>query len=192
MKKFALILLMATAVFSSCGVVNQSSAPSSRSIPTSFFNCSLGCSPSLVSSAMDRQDYYSNWRGISQYKILPLGKRHIKSIRTYDRVPYGGYTWQETSFLFDYRDRFFCIAFTQEFSNPDNARGRYNEIKSTLDSKYGVGESTQYGMRYGNPQGKCIMLTIVPTNQKEGAICGLYYMDEKIYKSSTAEAIDEL
>lgn len=191
MKKFALILLVASAIISSCGVINQSSSTSSRSIPTSFFNCPLGCTPSFVNSTMDRFDY-GNWGSVSRYKLLPLGKRQIKSARTYDRVPYGGYTWQETSFLFDYRDHFFCIAFTQEFSNPDNARSRFNDIKSTLDNKYGVGESIQDGVRYGNPQGKCIILSIVSIPQKDGEVCCLYYLDEKIYRISTAKATDEL
>ena len=194
MKRLVLSLFVATALISSCGVMNQSATSSSRGIPTTFFNCALGTSPSFVGSAMDRLDYYSNWGGLSTYKVAPLGKRKIKETKTYNRVSYGGYTWQETTFLFDYRDRFFCIAFTQDFSNPDNARARFNEIKSTLDDKYGLGEKTQYGVRYGNPQGKCILLAVVPTSGKnaDGAMCGLYYMDEKIYQTSTAAATDEL
>lgn len=185
---------MVTALITSCGVINQSSISSTRGIPSTFFNCALGSSPSLVNSAMDRLDYYGNWGGLSSYKVAPLGKRKIKEVRSYNRVPYGGYTWQETTFLFDYRDRFFCIAFTQDFSNPDNALTRYSEIKSTLDSKYGAGEKTQYGVRYGNPQGKCVLLSVVPTTSKngDGAMCGLYYMDERIYQTSTAAATDEL
>lgn len=194
MKRFIIYLLMVTALITSCGVMNQSSSVSNKGIPTSFFNCSFGYTPSYVNSAMDRLDYYGGWGGFSSYQMKPLGKRKIKEVMSYGSIPYGGFTWQEATFLFDYRDRFFCISFTQEFGNPDNATARYDEIKSTLDNKYGLGEITQFGVRYGNPQGRCILLSIVPTAGKNGsgAICGLYYLDEKIYQTSTAAATDEL
>ena len=192
MRRLIVILYMAAALLSSCGVVKQSGVSSTRGIPSTFFNCALGSTPSFVNFTMNRQYYYGNRGGASRYKLLPLGKRQIKSGMTYDGVPYGGYTWQEASFLFDYRDRFFCMAFMQEFSNPDYARLRFNDIKSTLDTKYGIGEAIQYGVRYGNPQGKCIILSIVPIPKKEGEVCCLYYMDEKIYQTSTAAATEEL
>lgn len=192
MKRFAIILLIASALFTSCGVANQTASTIKKSIPATFFNCTLGSTESIVLSKMDRQDYYSNWRGIPAYKVLPLGKRKIKSQQTFDRVAYGGFTWQETTFLFDFRDRFFCIAFLQDFSNPDNARARYNDVKATLDGKYGIGQESQYGVVYGNPDGKCIRLAVVPVPEKSGAMCGLYYMDDTIYKTDTADATDEL
>ena len=140
---------------------------------------------------MNRQDYYLNWHRVDSYKFLPLGKRRIKTQRTYDNVAYGGYKWQAT-FLFDFRDRFFCIAFLQNFSNPDNARIRYNDVKSILDSKYGEGVESQDVVVYGNPDGECIRLAVIPVPEKSGAVCGLYYMDEEIYKVDTAAATDEL
>ena len=184
---------MAAALLSSCGVVKQSGVSSTRGIPSTFFNCALGSSPSLVISSVN-MDCYSNWGRLSFYELAPLGKRKIKEVRSYYQASFGAYTWQKTAFLFDYKDRFFCIAFTQEFSHSDGARSRYSEIKSTLDSKYGVGEQTQYGVRYGNPQGNCILLSVVPMADKngDGAMCGLYYMDERIYQTSTAAATDEL
>ena len=190
MKRLFVFLIATISLIASCGVISQSPVRSGKSIPTTFFNCTLGCNLSYVNSAMERLDYYSSW-GLSARQVLPLGKRKIKTWRSYSHVPYGGYTWQEASFLFDYRDRFFCIAFTQDFSTA-YAESRYNDLKATLDEKYGVGTTTEYGVLYGNPQGKCIVLAIVPHSDKEGAMCGLYYMDDKIYRTSTAEATDEL
>ena len=192
MRKITLILILASAFFTSCGIINQSVSTTRKSIPTSFFNCALGSNESIVRSTMDRQDYYNNWYGIPSYKVLPLGKRKIKSQQTYNRVSYGGYIWQDTAFLFDFRDRFFCIAFLQDFSNADNAKARYNDVKATLDAKYGVGQETQYGVVYGTPDAKCIRLAVIPIPEKSGAMCGLYYMDERIYKADTAAATDEL
>ena len=42
----------------------------------------------------------------------------------------GALTWKNVSFRYDYRDRFFCIAFSQEFVNEDTADARYEEKKT--------------------------------------------------------------
>ena len=184
MKKFFSLILMATALIS-CGVANQSST-AGKSIPTTFFHCTFGGKQYMVSKTMSRQGFYQDWYYNSYKALAPLGKRKIKSIDTYQRISYGGYTWNNVSFLYDYRDRFFCIAFSQEFANEDAAVARYKEIKNTLDEKYGSSQKTQHGVLYGNPQGKCIQLAL------NGTFCILYYLDEKIYQASTVAAINEL
>lgn len=192
MKRLTIILLLASSLFASCGIANKTTSTTEKSIPTTFFNCFLGNSESLVRNTMDRQDYFVNWQTIPLYKLSPLGNRRIKSQQTYSRIAYGGYTWQDASFLFDFRERFFSIAFLQDFSDPDDARTRYNEIKSTLDGKYGVGHDSQYGVVYGDLEGMCIRLAVVPVTGKDGVVLGLYYTNEQIYRIDTAAAIDEL
>ena len=87
---------------------------------------------------------------------------------------------------------FFCLAFFDLFSESEKGKERYDAVKSTLDEKYGVGRDIQYGVMYGNPEGKCISLVVLPLQDAGYTVCGLYYLDEKIYQTDTASAIDEL
>lgn len=196
MERTLLKLLIASAIFVSCGGANKTISSSSvRSIPSSFFNCYLGSKKATVSRVMDNKGFmfkYREWNGVDSYKTLPLGERRIKTKQTYYYVPYGGYTWKEVSFFFDYRDRFFCLAFFDLFSESEKGKERYDAVKSTLDEKYGLGRDIQYGVMYGNPEGKCISLVVLPLQDAGYTVCGLYYLDEKIYQTDTASAIDEL
>ena len=68
----------------------------------------------------------------------------------------------------------------------------YNELKGSLDRKYGTGQAFEHGIIYGNPEGRCIRLSVLTFPDEHGGICCLYYLDEKIYTEDTISAIDEL
>lgn len=187
------ILIVLSSLFLSCGITNQTRSERSKSLPSSFFHCSFGCRSGFVRDAFSQDDdYHFEYRGRGFYNIPILRDKRIQSVVSYESLSFGGFIWRETSYLFDFRDRFFCIAFIQPFSNNDNALSRYNTIASVLEQKYGQGKAVQDGIQYGNPERRSIVLSLVPKSDNTGMICGLCYIDEAIYSTDTMTASNEL
>ena len=105
---------------------------------------------------------------------------------------FGGYNWESTCYLYDFKDRFFCIAFVQDFSKVEFATDRFNEIKKLLDEKYSPGDSTGDSVLYRNSNGRHALLSIVPGSNGQKWFCMLHYIDKELYLKDTKEARGEL
>lgn len=192
MKKLLLAAFIVS-ILGACGTSQQTSninVRSGRSIQSTFFGSRFGDSRDAVQS----KDPVS-YRGLAPKNYLaPLGKRKIKSeLYRWDSA-FGGYKWLSIVNLFDFKDRFFGIAFVHETGVFDEVYTRYTEIKNTLDKKYGPGEVSEDGVHYYDSYGRGIVLAVMESDREnvQRWFCGLYYLDEKLYQKDTEVATDEL
>lgn len=189
MKQTLLVLAILCGILTSCGVSKDAATSRDEGIiQSTFFGQPFGSSRVAVYKKIDIFPY--NRPTLPSVALMPVESWRIKSNMTDRNVAFGGYSWSYASFLFDYKDRFFCIAFVQDYSELASATERFNEIKGLLDGKYGAGESTGDTVQYGTPNGRYAILSIAPWKNKW--CCTLHYIDEELYRKDTQEAQTEL
>ena len=189
MRRFFLILLFA---LTACSTMQRTIViDNNQAIQNTFFGNTFGNTKSMVSSRVDTYYHEAN----NARMLSPLGKKKIKSVINDRGVSFGGFNWNNALYLFDFKDRFFGMAFVFETRNYEQAYSRFDEIRGALEKKYGVGNAMLNGVHLSDKYGRTVELVVFDYETTRGNteyICGLYYLDEPLYQKDTEMATDEL